>query len=172
MKKILIIGCGGSGKSTLARKMGEILSLPVIHLDIHFWKDGWVETDNPEWEQIVKELLEGKEWIMDGNYGGTLPMRAEAADTIIFLDTSRFAQLYGIFTRVLKYHGDTRPDLPQGCPEGLDCEFTKWVWNYNKKNRPKILEFLKDYRETKNIIILKNRKEVNEFSDSLKKVVA
>lgn len=172
MKKILIIGCGGSGKSTLARKLGEILSLPIIHLDVHFWKSGWVEPGNDEWVQIVKNLIAQDEWIMDGNFGETIPLRTESADTVIFLDTSRFTQLYGIFTRVLKFYGKTRPDLPPGCPEKFDCEFTKWVWNYNKRNRPKILAFLESCKDTKNIIYLKTRKEMNSFAESLKKDVA
>ncbi len=172
MKKILIIGCSGSGKSTLARKMGEILSLPVIYLDIYFWKSGWIEPTDDEWKQKVKELIAGSEWIMDGNFGETIPLRTEAADTIIFLDTSRFTQLYGIFSRALKYRGKTRPDLPEGCPEKFDWVFTKWVWNYNKRNRPKILKFLENYKDSKTIIILKNRKEMNEFAAKLKKVGA
>lgn len=31
--KIQIIGYSGSGKSTLARQLGELLSLPVLHMD-------------------------------------------------------------------------------------------------------------------------------------------
>lgn len=172
MKKILIIGCGGSGKSTLARKLGEILSLPVIHLDMHFWKPGWVEASDEEFNPKVEEMLKEPEWIMDGNFGSTIPLRTEYADTIIFLDTSRFMQLYGIFSRVIKYKGKTRPDLPPGCPERVDWLFTKWVWGYNKRNRPKILKFLENYKDSKNIIILKNRKVINKFADSLKKDVS
>ena len=41
MQRIIIIGCGGAGKSTLARKLGEVLDLPVVHLDQLFWKPNW-----------------------------------------------------------------------------------------------------------------------------------
>ena len=167
MEKILIIGCSGGGKSTLARKIGNILTLPVIHLDIHFWKSGWIESTDEEWIPKVKELIKQDKWVMDGNFGETIPIRVEAADTVIFLDTSRTLQLWGVFTRVLKFYGKTRPDLPEGCPERFDWAFTKWVWQYNKNNRPKILNFLTNYKDSKNIIILKNRKEMNEFARSL-----
>jgi len=40
MDRIMIIGCGGAGKSTLARKLGEKLSIPVVHLDKLWWKPG------------------------------------------------------------------------------------------------------------------------------------
>lgn len=33
MNKIAVIGSGGSGKSTFSRKLGNILNLPVYHLD-------------------------------------------------------------------------------------------------------------------------------------------
>ncbi|MBB3151075.1 GTPase SAR1 family protein [Paenibacillus endophyticus] len=44
MKKIVLIGSGGSGKSTLASKLGGILSIEVHHLDVIFWKPGWIST--------------------------------------------------------------------------------------------------------------------------------
>lgn len=169
MKKILIIGCGGSGKSTLARKLGEALNLPVIHLDLHFWKPGWVESKDEEFNLKVKEMLKQPEWIMDGNFGSTIPLRSEYADTIIFLDTSRFMQLYGIFSRQIKNYNKTRADLPEQCPERFDWVFTKWVYNYNKRNRPLILKFLNTVKDKKNVIILRNRNEMNRFAESVKK---
>ena len=35
--KIMVIGCPGGGKSTFARALGEIIKLPVYHLDMLFW---------------------------------------------------------------------------------------------------------------------------------------
>ncbi len=89
MKKILIIGSGGSGKSTLAVRLGELLQLPVIHLDEHFWQPGWVEPPREEWKTKVDEFCSRDAWIMDGNYGGTLEERITASDTVLFLDRSR-----------------------------------------------------------------------------------
>ncbi|MDP2124712.1 MAG: topology modulation protein, partial [Parvibaculum sp.] len=48
MQRILVIGCSGGGKSTLARALGEKLALPVVHLDVLFWKPGWVESSYDE----------------------------------------------------------------------------------------------------------------------------
>ena len=48
MKRIAIIGPGGAGKSTLAHQIGAKLGLPVIHLDAHYWHEGWVETPKEE----------------------------------------------------------------------------------------------------------------------------
>jgi adenylate kinase family enzyme len=41
MKRIAIIGSGGSGKSTLARNLGDVLGLPVYHLDNLYWQPAW-----------------------------------------------------------------------------------------------------------------------------------
>ncbi len=151
----------------MAAKMAEILDLPLVHLDTHFWRPGWIETPDSEWQEIVKSLISRDEWIMDGNFSGTLSIRAERADTIIFLDLPRNVNMKGIFRRVIKYYGKTRPDLPDGCPEKFDWVFTKWVWNFHNNSRPKVLEILEPFRSSKNIITLKSRKEVNNFIDRL-----
>ena len=57
-KKILVLGCSGSGKSTLTRLICEKYKLQAIHLDIHFWQPGWVETPREEWREKVKSLAE------------------------------------------------------------------------------------------------------------------
>lgn len=84
MKKIAIIGSGGSGKSTLARDLGEILYIEVLHLDSLFWKPNWVGVPKVEQKKVQHELIKREEWIIDGNYGGTIDIRLNAADTIIF----------------------------------------------------------------------------------------
>jgi adenylate kinase family enzyme len=38
MERIAIVGSGGSGKSTLARTLGEVLHVPVYHLDKLYWQ--------------------------------------------------------------------------------------------------------------------------------------
>jgi adenylate kinase family enzyme len=96
MKRVAIIGCGGSGKTTVATRLGERTGLPVVLLDQHYWRSGWQETPREEWEALQRELCSRPSWwIMDGNYGGTMAMRLEAADTIIFLDYPTWACLWG-----------------------------------------------------------------------------
>lgn len=159
MKKIVVIGSGGSGKSTLARQLGEITKLPVYHLDALFWKPGWTPMARDEWEQLQRELVRKSEWIIDGNYGSTLDIRMEAADTIIFFDLSRWVTTYRVLKRRVMYHGKTRPDLTEGCPEQLDFEFIKWVWNFRRDKRPAILEKLEKYSAFKRVIILQKKSD-------------
>ena len=57
MNQIMIMGCSGSGKSTLSIRLSEVLSIPVIHLDKHYWRPDWVSTPDEEWHKIVQELI-------------------------------------------------------------------------------------------------------------------
>lgn len=51
MHRVAIVGSGGAGKTTFARRLGERLGLPVIHLDEHYRRPGWVATPSREWRR-------------------------------------------------------------------------------------------------------------------------
>ena len=167
MERIIIIGCGGAGKSTLARKLGEVLDLPVVHLDKLFWKPGWVETSHEEFDALLAQELAKDKWIMDGNFNRTMPERMKRCDTIIYLDFSCFACLMGVLKRVITTYGKVRPDMGEGCPERIDLEFLKWVWNFNKNKRESYYKLLNE-AENVETIVLKNRRAVKLFLKSLK----
>lgn len=163
MKKILVIGSGGAGKSTFARRLSEILNLEVIHLDSLYWQRGWVEMPKPEWKQLVQELVNRDSWIMDGNYSGTLELRLQACDTVIFLDLPPHVCLWRIFKRLVRYHNQRRPDMAEGCPEQLSFAFIGWVWNYRRRSRPKVVRLLEAYSQDREIIWLRSNTEVENF---------
>ena len=163
MRKIAIIGSGGAGKSTLARQLGEKLGIDVIHLDAHFWKPGWTATPDDEWRPLVEELASRDEWIIDGNYGNTLDIRLAAADTVIFLDFSNILCLWRVVKRRIQYHGRTRPDLNAGCPEQIDAEFLRWIWNFPRNSRPRVVAMLEAYAQHARIIHLRSPREAERF---------
>lgn len=123
MKRIAVVGSSGAGKSTLSRELSRILDIPVIHLDVHYWQPGWVETPDEVWLERQKTLLNGESWIVDGNFGSTLDMRLGAADTVIFLDFSRFLCTYRVLKRLTMYRKGERPDMAEGCNERFDWDF-------------------------------------------------
>lgn len=168
MKKILVIGSGGSGKSTLSLKLGEILGIDVFHLDKFYWREGWIKPAPGEWLRIVDELLRRQQWIIDGNYSGTLKQRVEYCDTIIFLDFSRALCLWRIVRRRLRYRRRARPDMADGCNERLNLEFVGWVMNYSKRTRPKVLELMRRNAASKKIVWLRSPQQVEAFLASLK----
>ena len=99
MKKVVIIGSDGAGKSTLARRLGAATGIEVFHLDKLYWKPNWTKTPKDEWLKTVENLLCKDEWIMDGNFGGTMEIRLAACDTAIFLDFPRTVCTYCSFKR-------------------------------------------------------------------------
>lgn len=168
MKKIALIGSGGSGKSTLARKLGEKLNIEVFHLDSLFWKPNWALTSKEEQRNIQHELVKKEQWIMDGNYSGTMDIRMNAVDTIIFVDINRVTCIYRVFKRMIQYYGKSRPDMAEGCNERFNLDFLKWVWDYPKTKKPIVLQMLEQLPKDKKVIILKSPKEVQLFLDSFK----
>lgn len=166
MERVIIIGCGGAGKSTLARQLGEKTGLPVVHLDKLFWHPGWIESTKEEIDEKILAELKKPQWIMDGNYNRTMPERIARCDTIIYLDFSRFACLMGVLKRVITTYGKVRVDMGEGCPERIDFDFLKWVWNFNKNKRQRYYQMLNE-AEGVETIVLKNRRMVRRFLDSL-----
>lgn len=166
--RMLIIGPGGAGKSTLARRVGARTGTPVIHLDARYWRAGWVETPPEEWTRDVATLTSREAWVMDGNYGGTLPMRVAASDTIVFLDMPRLRCIVRVARRALRYRGRSRPDMAEGCPERLTWEFVRWIWTYPARRRPGVLAQLRDATAAgKRVAILRSTREVDAFVAAL-----
>lgn len=166
MERIIVIGCGGAGKSTLARQLGEKLGLPVVHLDKLFWRPGWVSVSQEEFDRLHEQAIAQPRWIVDGNFNRTMPRRLERCDTVIYLDFSRAACLLGVLKRIATTYGKVRPDMGEGCPERIDWEFLKWVWDFNRNKRAKYYELLGQRKDTR-VIILKNRRQVKRFIDQI-----
>lgn len=165
-KKILVIGCCGAGKSTLAKKMQKRTDLPLIHLDHEYYRPGWVKTEKTDWENKVRQLCRKEAWIMDGNYTGSLEMRLDYADAVVFLDIGRVKCLLRAVGRVLRSSQRQREDMAEGCKERHDLEFYRFIWNFPKKVRPGILKVLKEHKE-KNVYILRSKKEIEQFLKEL-----
>lgn len=166
MERIVIIGCGGSGKSTLARRLGDQLNLPVVHLDKLYWHPGWVESTDEEFDAKLAAELEKPQWIMDGNFNRTMELRLAKCDTVIYLEYSRIVCLWGVFCRIVKSYGKTRPDMGEGCPERIDFEFLKWVWNYNRDNRERNYRYLNEATHAQTYA-LKSRRQLKKFLKTL-----
>ena len=163
MQRILIIGSSGAGKSTLSRKLHQKLGIPLIHLDQHYWQSGWVEPPKPEWNKRVAKLVEAPQWIMDGNFGSSLPIRLPRADTVILLNYPTWLCILRVFQRYARYLGKTRPDMGPNCPEQFDWEFLHYIYGFKKKHLPRALKNMEEYGAHTHKIILSSPRATRRF---------
>ena len=159
--RILILGCPGSGKSTFARRLGARTGLPVVHLDNIWWRADGTHVSREEFDRALDDLLQGEQWIMDGDYSRTYEVRLRAADTVIFLDYPESVCMAGIVARV----GQPRPDMPW--TEGtLDRELVAQVRNYASSNRPALLSLFQKY-PAKQVLTFTSREEADRWLSRL-----
>ncbi len=167
MKKILVLGISGAGKTTFSTQLSQKLNLPLVHLDQHYWNPNWVDTPRDLWREKVAHLVDQDEWVMDGNFAGSLDIRVPQADTIFILEYNRYLAIYRALKRSLLSYGKTRFDMGKECPERIDFDFLRYIWSFNKTHRPKVNEAIQLYGEGKTIFRFKSPRKLKRFLGSL-----
>ena len=157
----MVVGNNGSGKSFLSKELSAITCLPLIHLDVEFWRPNWEKPPKEEWLKKQTELIAKEKWIIDGNHTGTMELRFKTADVIIFLDINRFVCLAGVLKRL----GKERSDFPRYLEEKLDRGFfqlCKGLWNFSKTRKCTILGLHEKYPH-KTFFIITSRRKMNKL---------
>ena len=163
----MILGSSGAGKTRFAIELGRILRLPLIHLDRHYWHPGWTEPSRDDWSRKVVELSAPEEWVMDGNYSGTLDLRLVRAEAVALLDFPTWRCLQGIYARSIFRASRVRPDLAEGCEEKLpDPNFLRFVLTYKWRTRPKVLRRIAAAPAV-HLDHLRSRRQARKFLDEL-----
>lgn len=162
-KKIILLGSGGSGKSWMAKRIAEITGYPLYHLDKEHWQPGWVMASREEKIARQKEIIGGESWIIDGNYNSTMELRFAAADLIIFLDIHRIVCIVSAAKRA----GKKRSDLPDYLTEHNwfskeFLQFAKWLWDYPKSDKPRVLALRDKYPE-KTFLRIESRRSMRSI---------
>jgi adenylate kinase family enzyme len=170
MRRVVILGNAGSGKSTLARRLGERLGLPVVHLDLLFWRPGWTEPDNDAFRARVRDAIAGDAWICEGNYvGRTFDLRLPRADQVIWMDTPRLTCARRVILRSALAR--PRPDLAAGCKEGLFGvgfpEFLAYTWAYDRRSRPRIEAAREAIGPNVPVVHLRGKRQIDGFLASV-----
>ncbi|WP_449622164.1 topology modulation protein [Robertmurraya sp. Marseille-Q9965] len=165
MKRIMVIGVSaGVGKSTFAKRLGEKLQIQVHHLDTFYWKPNWIEASREEFVRAQEQIVGDKEWIIEGNYTDTFQVRVDKADTLIYLELPLYLCLYRVLKRRIMYHGKTRSDMTEGCPEKIDWAFIKFILTTYFPRKRKMAQRFQSY--DKKVIVLKSRKEIKTFLEA------
>jgi adenylate kinase family enzyme len=165
VKRVVVLGNGGSGKSELSRELSRRTGLAVVHLDPLFWEPGWKPGSRDAFRRAVDDVAAGERWIIDGNFLNTGDTRLARADTAIFLDLPRRICMTRALRRFARDRRRNRPDLPEGCREGFDWAFLKWMWNFGRDDRPQILERLS--QSEADVVHLRSVAEVRRYVESL-----
>lgn len=96
--RINVVGTTGSGKSTVSRRLAALLRMPHLEMDRMFWQPGWRQTPEPKFLAAVTDAVSAERWVLDGNYGKTIPVKWARADVVLWLDYGFVAT----FTQLLK----------------------------------------------------------------------
>ena len=112
----------------------------------HGWDVGICSLDDDT--RSAAEAVAAERWMIEGNYGSVLPPRLERADTVIYLDFPIRLCLKRLIKRIVTNRGQSRPDMPEGCPERFDLGFFWYVMNWNSGPRVRTEATLAGYSGT------------------------
>src|SRR5438270_826189 len=168
-RRIIVTGLAGSGKSTFSLALAAKTGLPVIHLDLQFWKLGWVAPSETEWREKQCGLLAGNERIAGGNYHETLDLRLEGADSVVVLDTPWWLCAGRAFLRGFRMPGE----LPEG------CDYSAWlrlrdewrlavrIWRKRRSEPEREHEIISQHGQHATLHVLRSKRAATEFLDRL-----
>ena len=107
--------------------------------------------------------------MIDGNYINNkhFKYRLDLADTIIFLDFGTTKALEGIYERARIFKHQVRSDMADGCVEGIDQVFLKYVAGYYNFRAKHLKAEIKKYSKLKTVLIFKTREELYDWYNSL-----
>ena len=164
MERVAVVGSPGAGKTSFSLKLAERTGLPVVHLDKHYWKPGWVEPSAFRWRKRVAEIAAEPRWIIDGNYGGTMHLRLARADTVIALDFPAWLCVWRATRRIAEGYGRVRPDCADGCPERLDLSFLNYIarFGHSGGGRRSLMDHLERARDA-HVFVLQTPREARAF---------
>jgi adenylate kinase family enzyme len=168
VERVAIIGPGGAGKTELAHAVARRTGLPVVHLDLLFWRPGWAPAPRGQPLRDLATAVAEERWVLDGNFlfEGE-DERFDRVDTVLLLDLPRRTCLRRVLTRLVRDRRRSRPDLPDGCREGLDLGLLRWIWRYPRVDRPRVLRIVAGLDSRVEVHRLRSGSDVRRFLATL-----
>ncbi len=113
-RKIHVVGTSRSGKTTFASRLAGRLNIAHAELDSLFRGPDGSETPDVEFRRKVGAVVQGAEWVIDGNYTRVRDLIWPRAEMVIWLDDrlgvilSRvlWRTLWRSLTREMLWHGN------------------------------------------------------------------
>jgi adenylate kinase family enzyme len=167
MRRIVVVGCSGSGKTTLALGLGCKLGLPVIHLDVLYWRPGWKEPGKENFRARVAESIAANGWVVDGSFSGlVMDLTVTRADLMIVIERPRGLCLWRVLWRSAFQRDGQRPDLPEGCPEQFDWKLIREAWRYGIDRAPRVEAERLKHAPNLPVVRLRSNHEIARFVEA------
>ena len=147
--KIHIIGGPGSGKTFLAQQFSKELGVRHFDLDDLQWDNRsdtyGVKRPPDERDRLLAEVLDQKDWIIEGVYYAWCQQCFADADRIYVLSVPGYQYRYRIIRRFLR----RKVGLEQGKKETLRSliRLLRWADHYQNVNLAEIREMLIPYAD-------------------------
>jgi len=167
--RINVLGTSGSGKSTFSKKLADKLNVPYVQLDELFWKPNWTESSDKEFFPKIEDALSLDEWVLDGNYRRSTPVKWKRVQMVVYLDLPFHIVLFRVIKRSL-IRSFKNEELWAGNRETFWKTFftrdsiilwTLKMFHKNRKDYPKLFK-KSEYSHIK-FIRLRSTKEVDDF---------
>lgn len=95
--RIAIAGASGAGKTTLAKRIAAVHGLPRVELDALYYGPKW--TRRPDVVVAARAALAGPRWVTEWQYEEVIPILAERADLVLWLDFPRVVTAASVVLR-------------------------------------------------------------------------
>lgn len=149
--RIAIIGNGGSGKTYLANRLSKELNIPVTHLDDLYYDAQWnVRSD---FADVQREIVEQREWIIEGNYASTMHIRLTMADVVFWLNPHPATCFLRIAQRWIR-----------GERGRITVPFLRYVWTYRRDMEPRIRAMIAGRGINHRVTVLHSRREITRMT--------
>ncbi len=148
----MVIGNSGAGKTELGRLFAARLSLPFADLDDEHWLAGWRAPEEGNWRRRHKQLIAPEAWLLAGNFGSTIDLRARAADLVVLIIIPPALGVWRLLMRSVKIRlGRQVWRLPRERRAGPDWEplrdypaFLRYAWRWRRESEHRARTRLRD----------------------------
>ena len=123
------------------------------------WQPGWEKDDVPTFRALMKDAHAGDAWISDGNFArATFDIRLPRASLVVWLDRSKALCAWRSTARVFQKGEKHRI--------GSLAEVLRFIWNFDRINRPLIEASRIAHGPAVPVRRLKNDREIADFLSS------
>jgi len=161
-----VAGASGAGKTTTAARLSTVLEIRHTEIDGLFHGPGW--TVLPSFPVAVERLSAEWSWITEWQYNSVRPLLGRRADTLVWLDYSRFRVMRQLVRRTLRRRL-TRHELWNGNVEPPFHTFLtnpdhviRWSWRKHHERRVQVRQ-LSAMRPDLQVVHVRSPRELDRW---------